>query len=132
MSRARGSGADARRSRSPRQQVELLGPADRRPPVVDAELGVDVLGVGPHGVERHEQLAGDLRAVQVGAEQPEDVELAGAQRVDHALLPRPASSSVPPKAVEEPADVAPRRSPARGQRPSRAAIGGPSSTKIRT
>ena len=67
------------------RQVELPGPADRRPTVVHAELGVDVLGVGPHGVQRHHELAGDVRAVQVGSEQPEHVELAFAQRLDQAL-----------------------------------------------
>jgi hypothetical protein len=32
-------------------EVELLGSADGRPAVVDAELGVDALGVGADGVE---------------------------------------------------------------------------------
>src|SRR3712207_1550937 len=51
-------------------EVELLPPADGRPPACDAELGVDVLGVRPDGVQRHEQLAGDTWAVQVGGQQP--------------------------------------------------------------
>ena len=33
-----------------------------------------------------DELAGDVRAVQVGSEQPEHVELAFAQRLDQALV----------------------------------------------
>ena len=37
------------------------------------------------GVQRHHELAGDVRAVEVGSEQPEHVQLAFAQRLDQAL-----------------------------------------------
>ena len=40
----------------------------------------------PHGVQGHRQFAGDVRAVQVGSEQPEHVELAFAQRLNQILL----------------------------------------------
>src|SRR5207253_9085973 len=43
------------------RQVELPGSADRCPAVVHTELGVDVLGVRPHGVQRHYELASDFR-----------------------------------------------------------------------
>ena len=69
-----------------RQQVEFRGPADRCPAAGHGELGVDVLGVRPHGVQGHHELAGDGRAVQLGSEQPEHVELAFAQRVDQGLF----------------------------------------------
>src|ERR1035437_6986769 len=69
----------------PRQQVELLGPADRCPAVVHAELGVDVPGVSPHGAEGHDELTGDVRAVQVASQKPKDVQLAFAQWLDQAL-----------------------------------------------
>ena len=46
--------AQARR----REQPELAGPPYGRAPAADAELGVDVLGVRAHGVERHDQLRG--------------------------------------------------------------------------
>lgn len=51
------------------QQTELAAAAHGRAPTVDAELGVDVLGVRAHGVERHEQAPGDLGAVELGGEQ---------------------------------------------------------------
>jgi hypothetical protein len=56
-----------------RHQVEILGPADRRPMVVHAELGVHVLRTRSHGVQQHEQLTSELWPVQVGSEQPEHV-----------------------------------------------------------
>ena len=115
-----------------RQQVELLGPADRCPAVVHAELGVDVLGVRAHGVQRHHELAGDVRAVQVGAEQPEHVQLALAQRLDQALpIGRPGR---PRCRRRRPAAAG--RSPGRSRaaRPPRAGPPwvAPSSTKTRT
>src|SRR5208283_4458580 len=53
------------------RQVEFPGPADRGPAIVHTELGVDISGVRPYGAQRHDELASDLRAVQVGSEQPE-------------------------------------------------------------
>jgi Major Facilitator Superfamily len=67
------------------RQVEFPGPADRCPAVVHTELGVDVLGVSPNGVQRHYELASDGRAAQVSPEQPKHVQLAFAQRLDQAL-----------------------------------------------
>src|SRR5260370_13087593 len=67
------------------RQVEFPGPADRCPAVVHTELGVDVLGVSPKGVQGHGELASDLRAAQVGSEQPEHVQFAFAQWLDQAL-----------------------------------------------
>src|SRR5579859_6894870 len=67
------------------REVEFPGPADRCPAVVHTELGVDVLGVRPHSVQRHYELASDLRTAQVGSEQPEHVQLAFAQWLGQAL-----------------------------------------------
>src|SRR5260370_29174306 len=72
------------------RQVEFPGPADRCPAVVHTELGVDVLGVSPNGVQGHGELASDLRAAQVGSEQPEHVQFAFAQWLDQALTGGPA------------------------------------------
>lgn len=72
-------------------EVELLGPADRGPTVVHTELGVDVLGVRAHGVQRHHELAGDIRPIQLGFQQPKNVALALAQWVDQPLLDAPAA-----------------------------------------
>jgi hypothetical protein len=49
--------------------------ADRRPTIVYPELGLDILGVSPYGVQRHHKLPGDIRTVQVGTEQSKYVEL---------------------------------------------------------
>src|SRR5579859_6114103 len=67
------------------RQVEFPGAADRCPAVVHAELGVDVLGVSPYGVQRHDKLASDVRAAQVGSEQPKHLQLTCAQWLDQAL-----------------------------------------------
>ena len=63
-------------------QVESLGLADRCPTVVHTELGVDPVGVGPYGAQRHGELASDVRSVQVGSKQPEHVQLAVTQWLD--------------------------------------------------
>ena len=60
---------------SSRQQVERRSPTDRGATVVHAELGVDALGVRPHGVQRDDELAGDVRTVEIRHEQLEHVEL---------------------------------------------------------
>ena len=120
----------------PRQQVELLGPADRSPTVVHTELGVDVLGVSPHGVQGHDELAGDVRAVQVASEQPKHVQLAFAQWLDQALLDGRAALGLV-NGCQESTDIA-RGDPllfamcSRATALSREAMGGPSSTKTRT
>src|SRR5688572_24376794 len=67
-------------------QTELFGAVDRCPAVVHLELVVDVFGVGPHGVQGHHQLAGNVRAAQVGSEQSQHLTLALAQRLAHDLL----------------------------------------------
>jgi hypothetical protein len=51
-------------------QVELVAASYCRSPVVDAELGVDVLGMGPDRGERDAQLTGDPGAVEVRSEEP--------------------------------------------------------------
>jgi hypothetical protein len=73
-------------------QVELLGLADRCPTVVHTELGVDPVGVSPYGAQGDDELASDVRAVQVGSEQPEHVQFAVAQwlyqtRLDGCRIP---------------------------------------------
>src|ERR1700730_2904137 len=72
-------------------EVEFLGSADGGPAVVHAELGIDALGVGSHGVERHREFASDVRAAQVGSQQPKNLALALAQRLDQAPLCRRAT-----------------------------------------
>jgi len=49
----------------PLHQSGFLCPPDGRPPLVGAELAVDVLGMRPQRVERHAEPAGDLRAAQL-------------------------------------------------------------------
>ena len=67
------------------QQTQVCSSAYGLAPVGDSELGVDVLGVGPHRVHRHAELAGDGRPRQVAVEQPEYVELAFAERVEKRM-----------------------------------------------
>ena len=81
-----------------RQYLEFLGPADRRPSVVHPELAVNVLGVGPQGVQGHHEFAGNVRAAQVGSEQPKHVTFTFAQWLNQALFGGRSSSAVP-KAV---------------------------------
>jgi hypothetical protein len=57
------------------QQIEFFGAADGSPAVVHPQLGVNILGVGPHGVQRHHELTGNFRAVQIGPQQPEHFQL---------------------------------------------------------
>src|SRR4051794_24164649 len=49
---------------------EVVGLGDRRPAVVDAELGVDALGVRANGVERDREFPGDVRPAKVASQQP--------------------------------------------------------------
>ena len=65
---------DSRRSVRPRfsvsvvaspRQVQFLGPAEGRPTVVHAKLHVNVLRVGPQGVQGHHELASDVGAAQI-------------------------------------------------------------------
>ena len=67
------------------EQIELLSPADGCPAVVHPELGVNVLGVGAQGVQGHHEFAGNVRAAQVGSEQPQHVKLTLAQWLDQRL-----------------------------------------------
>src|SRR5215204_2071982 len=57
-------------------QPQLRGAPDGRPAIVDAELTVDALGVGADGAQGDHQPTGDLRAGELGPEQPEHFELA--------------------------------------------------------
>ena len=61
------------------QQPQLVTPADCGATVVDAELRVDALRVGTQGVDRHEQVSGDLGAAEVGGKQLEDLDLTHAE-----------------------------------------------------
>ena len=82
------------------QQTQACGLADGFASAGDAELGVDVAGVGAHRVHRDAELAGDGGATQVAVEQPQDVELALAERVDERLCRWPgAVPSVDPSGL---------------------------------
>ena len=72
----------------PRRQAQFLGPAKGRPTVVHAELHVDVLRVGPQGVEGHHEFASDVGAAQVGPKEPKHVQFPLAERVDETLCLR--------------------------------------------
>ena len=48
---------------------------------LDVELGEDALGVGAQGVQGDVELIGDLRPGELGVQEPEDLDLALAQRV---------------------------------------------------
>src|SRR5947208_12564104 len=67
---------------------KFFGPPDRRATVVHTELAVDVPRVGPQGAQWHYQLAGDVRSIQVGPEQPKHVKLASAQGLYQDLCDR--------------------------------------------
>src|SRR5947207_2504580 len=69
-----------------RQELELLGPPDRCPAVVHAELAEDVPGVGTHGIQGDHELPGNVGAVQIASEQPKHFQLAFAQRLDQAFF----------------------------------------------
>jgi hypothetical protein len=51
------------------QQAQVAAPADGGTATADVQLRVDALGVGAQGVERDEQVAGDLGSVEVGGQQ---------------------------------------------------------------
>ena len=68
------------------QQIEFFSAADGRPTIVHPQLGVNVLGVGTHGVQRHHEFTGNFRAVQFGSEQPEHFQFTFAQRLDQVLI----------------------------------------------
>ena len=70
------------------EQTEFLSPANGRTAVVYPELGVNVIGVSPQGVQGHHELTGNLRSGQVGSEQPEHVKLTHAQWLDQTLFDR--------------------------------------------
>ena len=44
------------------KQIEFFGAADGSPAIVDPQLGVNVLGVGPHGAQRQHAFTGNFRA----------------------------------------------------------------------
>ena len=67
------------------QQTEFFGAADGRPTIIHPEFGVDVLCLGPDGIERHHALTSDFGTAHFGAEQPEHVELVRAQRLDQSV-----------------------------------------------
>ena len=55
--------------------MEFFGAADGSPAVVCPQLGVNILGVGSQGAQRHDKFTGDFRAVQIGTQQPEHFQL---------------------------------------------------------
>ena len=69
------------------QQTQLAAAAHGGAAVVDVELGVDALGVRAQCVERHEQMSGDLGAIEVGGEELENLQLARAQHPDQSVGP---------------------------------------------
>ncbi len=48
-------------------QIEVFSPEERCLTVVHLKLVVNISGVGPHGVQGHHELAGNVRATQIGA-----------------------------------------------------------------
>src|SRR5437764_13372295 len=71
-----------------REQLQLIALADGGPTVAHAELGVDVLLVGAHGVQGHDKFTGDFGTAQVSPEKAEHVQLAFAEWVEQGLLRR--------------------------------------------
>ena len=69
-------------ARGDASEAELVGATHRGASVVDPELGVDVLGVGAHRAQGDAELARDGRPVEVRPEQPHDLELSLAERLD--------------------------------------------------
>jgi hypothetical protein len=69
------------------QQAEGPGAGDGLGPGVRAELAVQVADVGPDGVVREVQLAGDLGHGQVGGQVAQQPDLAIAQRLQRRLRP---------------------------------------------
>ena len=65
------------------EQIEFLSPADCCPTVVHLKLVINVLGVGPQGVQGHDEFTGNVRATQVGSEQPKHVTFTFAQWLAH-------------------------------------------------
>src|SRR5690349_12116883 len=56
-------------------EVELMASAYGGSTIVHTELGVDVLCMSAHGRQRHVEMAGDGRAVQVRGQEAEHVSL---------------------------------------------------------
>ena len=67
---------------------------------MDFELGVDALGVSPHRVQRHHELIGDFRSVEVRCEQSKHVELAFTQRFHQRVGSRFVRGHLRPGAAE--------------------------------
>ena len=67
------------------EQSEFGCAADGGLPIVHAELAVNVFGVGAQGIQRNHQVAGQFRATQVSAEQPQHVKFTFAQGLDKIL-----------------------------------------------
>ena len=95
-------------------------------------LLVDALGVGAHGVQRDDQLAGDVGTAQVAAEQAQHVELAVAQLVDEPGGWRAPSAWRRRVAASTRRAWRSAASDAGAGAGCRVAMVGPSSTKIRT
>ena len=68
------------------EQMELFSPTDGCPSAVDLKLGVNASGVRPQGAQGHHELVGNVRAAQVGPEQPKHVTLTIAQRLAQSLF----------------------------------------------
>ena len=109
------------------QEAELVRAGDSVAAGGHAELREDVLRVGPQGVDRDVQLAGDVRAGEVAGEEAEHLELAVAERLDERLLRRGGWGVI--KGGDQPVDVGVAAAGDERSR-KRASIGGPSSTKV--
>ena len=71
-----------------RHEVQGLAPTYGCPTVVHVELHVDVLGVGPQGVEGNHELASDVRTAEFGTKKSKDIQLTLAERLNQARLLR--------------------------------------------
>ena len=114
------------------EQIEFLSPADCCPTVVHLKLAINVLGVGPQGVQGHYEFAGNLRTTQIGSEQPKYVTFTFAQWSHSQLVCCRRSILSLAKGCQEVDGHSFWRSPVSAAASSRTAMGWPSSTKMRT
>ena len=113
------------------EQIEFLSPADRCPAVVHPELGVNVLGVGTQSVQGHHRVRGQFpgrssRFRAAEAPQAHVRSVARSKPVWRAFCPQPCQRL---SGVDGHSSG---RSRVCAASSSRTAMGGPSSTKMRT
>jgi hypothetical protein len=63
-------------------QFQLSGPFYSRPPIIDVELAEDALGMCADGTQADDELTSDLWTGKFGREQPKNLQLALAERLD--------------------------------------------------